>query len=635
MSPYGVKLERSTPLRLDQHPASIGAAWPPDNCKDRPTAVDLFSGAGGLSLGLELAGFDVILAVDHDPVAVETHAHNFRGASVRADLSGDDILVGLIEALKAVRVDLVAGGPPCQPFSRAGRSKIRSLVAQGARPESDDRKLLWQSFLRIVESVLPRAVLLENVPDMALGDDLQVVRVIADRLERIGYDVDYQLVDAWKHGVPQHRQRFILVATRGASFDWPSQLGEITLREAIGDLPKLGRTSGAPVMPYRTLPTTDFQRQARGDMTEAVVFDHVTRPVRPDDHAAFELMTSKTRYSDLPEHLRRYRADIFDDKYKRLAWSERSRSITAHIAKDGYWYIHPSEHRTLTVREAARIQTFPDHFRFAGSRSDQFRQIGNAVPPALGKAIGASIRSAWEAPPGGRSVDQRSSLRQRIVEWSKLDELASPWRYSVDPWQVTVGTLLGANKRMSIAPSPQHVLNECPRPVDIGDADWRKLQSLARTDAARRALRRIRAVARTVARLGPEQSWDEVPWLRAGNVAANEELHIRCLGFGEDLLLTGSSTARVVSRLLSADDPAALVNRRLSEGRLAVSQVVGTGSDSTRINAALLGIAIQFCKPQQPVCGRCPMREVCVTARLHASSTAEQPPPPQLFDSMS
>ena len=107
--------------------------------------------------------------------------------------------------------------------------------------------------------------------------------------------------------------------------------------------------------------------------------------------AAFEHLDTKTRYSDLPEELKRYRDDIFDDKYKRLDADDLSRTITAHIAKDGYWYIHPEQNRTLTVREAARIQTFPDHFRFAGAPTAAFRQIGNAVPPRLGRAIGAAV----------------------------------------------------------------------------------------------------------------------------------------------------------------------------------------------------------------------------------------------------
>ena len=122
------------------------------------------------------------------------------------------------------------------------------------------------------------------------------------------------------------------------------------------------------------------------------VYDHITRPVREDDERAFELMDPKTRYSDLPADMRRYRDDIFDDKYKRLDENDLSRTITAHIAKDGYWYIHPRQNRTLTVREAARLQTFPDRFRFAGPPSAAFRQIGNAVPPLVGERLGRALR---------------------------------------------------------------------------------------------------------------------------------------------------------------------------------------------------------------------------------------------------
>ena len=142
------------------------------------------------------------------------------------------------------------------------------------------------------------------------------------------------------------------------------------------------------------------------------VYDQITRPVREDDKIAFEHMDAKTRYSDLPEELRRYRADIFDDKYKRLEENGLSRTITAHIAKDGYWYIHPRDNRTLTVREAARLQTFPDRYRFAGPPSAAFRQIGNAVPPFLGEQLGMAIRASLDKPAaaGPSSLDTGNAL---------------------------------------------------------------------------------------------------------------------------------------------------------------------------------------------------------------------------------
>ena len=118
--------------------------------------------------------------------------------------------------------------------------------------------------------------------------------------------------------------------------------------------------------------------------------------MREDDKLAFEMMTSDTKYSDLPAHLQRYRSDIFNDKYKRLDENDLSRTITAHIAKDGYGFIHPRQSRTLTVREAARLQTFPDDFRFSGPPSAAFKQIGNAVPVRLGENIGKSVLDSLE-----------------------------------------------------------------------------------------------------------------------------------------------------------------------------------------------------------------------------------------------
>ena len=129
-------------------------------------------------------------------------------------------------------------------------------------------------------------------------------------------------------------------------------------------------------------------RRACPRRDRASIHDHITRDVRPDDAEAFALLGEGQTYADLPERLQRYRSDIFTDKYKRLAWDEVSRSITAHIAKDGYWYIHPEQHRTLSIREAARVQTFPDWFRFAGQPTHRLSQIGNAVPPLLGEALG-------------------------------------------------------------------------------------------------------------------------------------------------------------------------------------------------------------------------------------------------------
>ncbi|BDH56806.1 cytosine-specific methyltransferase [Tsukamurella sp. PLM1] len=432
MGSYGVKLERSTPLALDRHVDAPDETnfkqWClKEHAAGRPLAIDLFSGAGGLGLGVEMAGWTVIAAVDNDQKSIETHRANFRGLALNIDMSQRAQVSRIIKSLKGIPVDLIVGGPPCQPFSRAGRSKIKHLVATGTRSPIDERKELWRSFIDVARAVRPRAIIMENVPDMAIGDDLVVIRTIAGILEATGYAVDYRLLDAWHYGVPQHRKRFILQARNdGKNNSWPEQSSVITtVGDAIGDLPNLMGTTGKREMQYDADSSSSIAKILRDGTKPSVVYDHITRPVRSDDREAFELMDSTTLYSDLPERLRRYRADTFDDKYKRLDWHGLSRTITAHIAKDGYWYIHPREHRTLTVRESARIQTFPDKFRFAGTRSDAFRQIGNAVPPFLGAAVASAIAER----PGKRELDRVPIIRQALKNRAVQRRRAVWWLY--------------------------------------------------------------------------------------------------------------------------------------------------------------------------------------------------------------
>lgn len=349
---YGVPIERTRPLHLDPHPDSPGEGrwrkWADD--QECPLAVDLYCGAGGLSLALEEAGFRVVLSVDTDPWALETHRHNFPGLALDADLADPDRRAAIVGMLEGLDVALIAGGPPCQPFSLAGRSKIRDLVREGLREAEDERRHLWRPFLEMVEQVLPQTVLMENVPDMALGDDMAVLRIMQHRLEELGYEVDARLVDTWLHGVAAAPAASDPRRLRDRTFVWPKPKRPPSLRDAIGDLPPLDDTTGSPKMRYTGRATTTFQRAARRGAQRGVLWDHITRPVRRDDRKIFNMMGADTLYSDLPKRLRRYRADIFDDKYKRLDWADLSRSITAHIAKDGYWYIHPEEARTLTVR---------------------------------------------------------------------------------------------------------------------------------------------------------------------------------------------------------------------------------------------------------------------------------------------
>ena len=220
---------------------------------------------------------------------------------------------------------------------------------------------------------------------------------LVDELKSRGYGVHAQVLEAWKYRVPQHRSRlFVVGIARDAYFEWPKPVGRRPrLRQAIGDLPVIQGDVREEVQVYEGPPRSMLARLLRRGLRgqEALqVRDHVTRAVRPDDAEIYRLLEAGGTYLDVPERLRRYRSDIFSDKYLRLSFANLSRSITAHIAKDGYWYIHPSENRTLSIREAARIQTFPDRFRFAGHHaSNRYRQIGNAVPPLMAAAIASDL----------------------------------------------------------------------------------------------------------------------------------------------------------------------------------------------------------------------------------------------------
>lgn len=614
---YGVTVRRSAPLRLPMHhDAPDQGEWRTwAQSSERPIAIDLFSGAGGLSQGLEAAGYRVALAVDIDPWALETHVHNFAGRALGLDLASDadrDAVVGMFDG---IAVDLVAGGPPCQPFSRAGRSKIRSLVELGARDEVDLRKELWRAFLDVVERISPRSVLMENVPDMALGDDTIVLRQMLDRLETLGYEVDARIVDTWVHGVPQHRQRLILVGVRdGGAFQWPDPVDPVTVRDAIGDLPVLDVEADSPIgaetLPYDDRGASDFARRARkqcaGD-SAVTIHDHLTRAVRADDLEAFRLMTSGTLYSDLPDEMKRYRDDIFDDKYNRLGWDDYSRSITAHIAKDGYWYIHPDQHRTLTVREAARVQTFPDNFRFAGSRSHQFHQIGNAVPPALAEAIGDALIEACRGPlpRAARPSVRRGKFRTSLREWAKTDRERAPWEYPGEPWQVAVGLILGS-KGGSAWPAPADVLRLAPGFSDATPSLLSAVATMSTPGRRRDAAERLCRVADSVR--ADTAGWEGQSWMKAANLGPANRTWYGLLA-GETLgLVASTAVLRVTARVTGTD-----VDRqnRLSAGRMELAKLVGAGDDAALLNAALHRLGSTVCLPDEPLCRLCPVRSQC------------------------
>lgn len=623
---YGVKLVRGPFVRLAPHPRActtdkefLQFAAERRAAGDR-LAADLFAGAGGLSLGLTQAGFRVVLAADHDAESVETHRHHHPGLSLDCDLSDPDTLVRVAGLIRDAGIELLAGGPPCQPFSKAGRSMIRHRVRHHLRPAHDERRDLWRSFLEVIQLARPSAVVMENVPDMALDREMFIFRTLVHELESIGYAVKAKLVETLQYGVPQFRQRLIVVALRdGAAFDWPAVVPDrVTVWNAIGDLPPVEGgwrpEGGAEGWIAYDGPQGEFQRSMRADVPPedaGKVYDHITRPVREDDLLAFDLMGEKTLYSDLPEEMRRYRADIFDDKYKRLDANNYSRTITAHIAKDGYWYIHPRQNRTLTVREAARLQTFPDHFRFAGPPSAAFRQIGNAVPPLLGRHLGDAVRAALDSPTPVtyRTLDVAAAL----AAWFRdRDTLALPWLRASTRWQViTAETLLDRAAPDQIR-FVWPLLQRWAVPADTAVASD-ELATIGRLIGRQHRAARIAAIAE---RLAPTPQVLDSDESVSGIDASVLDLAVLVVPtHGEDEseepVLVTKGVLRVAARFT---DEVVDRRNRLSDGRLAVARMVGDDTNARDAHLALIELGNSLCRPVSPDCDQCPLLRLCPAA---------------------
>ncbi|MGW2932618.1 DNA (cytosine-5-)-methyltransferase [Streptomyces sp. NPDC001156] len=638
-SPYKVKLVRGPFVRLEPHPEECGDDQAfLDYAKQlrsegRLLAADLFCGAGGLSYGLESAGFRVVLSADHDREALETHRHHFGGLTLDWDLGDPDRVKRVAGLVTQAGITLLAGGPPCQPFSKAGRYKIRHRVREGQRDPYDERRDLWRSFLEVVRLALPPAVVMENVPDMALDREMFILRTMVHELESLGYTVEERVVDTWRYGVPQFRQRLILVALRdGHHFKWPDETPDkVTVWNAIGDLPVVEGgwrpEGGADGWKEYEQPLTRFQKKMREQVpsTDAgKVFDHITRPVRKDDEAAFESMSTSTRYSDLPDEMKRYRDDIFRDKYKRLDENGLSRTITAHIAKDGYWYIHPRQNRTLTVREAARLQTFPDGFRFAGPPSAAFRQVGNAVPPFLGEHLGSAVMAALDdarpAPPTTQKI------AETLANWfTSLAHRNLPWLTASSRWQVISAEILLDRMPPQQSRPLWPLLERWATPTDTITAET-ELREMSRWIGRERRGEQLLAVATELIGAPHMLSDDELLSNIAGISQVVADLAILTVpvsdngdevGEGDDSaseepVLARQGVLRVAARVSGED-----VHRRnqLTDGRLAVARLIGYGANARSAHLGLLELAASLCRPVDPLCTECPLQKLCIGSK--------------------
>ncbi len=376
----------------------------------KPTVLDLFCGAGGMSLGFQNAGCEILGGIDSNPYAIMTHNKNFPRCILK--IAATDINQIKFEKLplNSGDIDILIGGPPCQVFSRVGIGKMRDL---GRDIESDPRNFLYKQFVRFVSYYKPLVFVMENVDNLARKRDL-LSKIIRDfsrsRYKNYpGYRVEYRVLDASEFGVPQMRKRLFIVGVRSdlnIEPPFPSRRSKyvVSVGEAISDLPELEpfviplrtKSSGPKQQdteyPYKSPPQSDYQAKMRKRKQEGEgVWNHLCRAHNEKDIMIFGMLDEGGKYRDLPEEVMRYRVDIFDDKYKRLIWNEPSWTLTAHMRKDGLAYIHPLQNRSISVREAARIQSFPDEFVFDAPMTRMFELVGNSVPPLLAEAVAKPI----------------------------------------------------------------------------------------------------------------------------------------------------------------------------------------------------------------------------------------------------
>jgi len=388
-----------------------------------------------------------------------------------------------------------------------------------------------------------------------------------------------------------------------------------TVADAIGDLPSVEggwRPEGGAIGFRNYTPpkkATTFVRRMRERLPasdQRRVYDHITRPVRDDDKQAFARMDSTTLYSDLPKRLKRYRDDIFDDKYKRLDAGLPSRSITAHIAKDGYWYIHPTQDRTLTVREAARLQTFPDHVRFAGPPSAAFRQIGNAVPPRLAERVGKRIIVALGADPV--SAVSTRKLASSLSGWILYKEdLSVPWLEAESAWTIIQAELVLGRSGAAEIEKHWPLVEKLDMPALTVD----HREDLVSQFGATRASRVIKAAQWYE---DNESRLDSVE-VMAGNPHVSTAIarlaHLVTSDEVPGLLLQSAGLLRVASRYTGRNVDE--VNRG-TEGRMAIARLVG-GSDATPFAlAALVELSRSRCLSNKPDCRDCPLTDSCAYA---------------------
>lgn len=375
----------------------------------KPKIVDLFCGAGGLSLGFQNAGFDIEMANDIEKYSIETYKKNHPEISEKNIFLGDisDFLKDKQKELAKQDIDIVVGGPPCQGFSMANRQRLID----------DSRNVLYKKFVEVVKISKPKFFVMENVKGMLNAAD----QVVED-FKKIGFTSKYKVFNVKDFGVPQNRERLIYIGVNTSKYKNTEKIIEdifngiekskeqkitplkdafwglrkISARKEKGDTKIESKMSGFTEDEcISNKKPNDYILKINHGKTPTKIWNHKARYNNERDLEIFKLLPigEKSDHESIA-HIMPYknRSNIFKDKFYKLQPDKPSKTITSHMKFDCHMYIHPFENRGLTPREAARIQSFPDDYVFVGPYTQWYAQVGNAVPPILGEIIAKNIK---------------------------------------------------------------------------------------------------------------------------------------------------------------------------------------------------------------------------------------------------
>jgi DNA (cytosine-5)-methyltransferase 1 len=335
------------------------------------SVMDLFCGVGGFSLGFQEEGFDVKLGLDNWQISLDTFKRNHDFASVLCE----DVTLIKDNYYKKLKnnIDVIIAGPPCQGFSMSGKREV-----------GDKRNNLFKEVIRAVKLVDPKIVIIENVVgllSMKTEDGIFVKDLIIKELDKCGYSADYKVLNAVNYGVPQARKRVIFIGTKNSKIVFPREVSKkIIVGDALGNVPNVNKE-------FYLSPETKYQKEMAS--AENVIFNHVPMKHNPAVLKRISFVPKGGNWQDIPKDIYNV-GGIHSNNYRRLDPTKPSITMK-HATKS--MIIHPKFNRVITVREAARLQSFPDNFVFEGTVTEQHQQLANAVPPLLGRAIAKAVKT--------------------------------------------------------------------------------------------------------------------------------------------------------------------------------------------------------------------------------------------------